>query len=55
MEDVLKNINLEIKAGEKVGIVGRTGAGKSTLTLAMFRFVEASSGKIVIDNIDISR
>lgn len=34
---VLKNINVSIKSGEKVGIVGRTGAGKSTLTLSLFR------------------
>ncbi|KAJ1936506.1 hypothetical protein FBU59_005029, partial [Linderina macrospora] len=38
-----------------VGIVGRTGAGKSTLTLAMFRFMEASAGRIVVDGIDISQ
>ncbi|KAJ1901586.1 hypothetical protein LPJ66_000671 [Kickxella alabastrina] len=40
---------------EKVGIVGRTGAGKSTLTLAMFKFMEASVGRIMVDGIDISQ
>ncbi|KAJ2007332.1 Transporter of the ATP-binding cassette (ABC) [Coemansia thaxteri] len=52
---VIKGISFEAKPCEKVGIVGRTGAGKSTLTLAMFRFMEASSGRIVIDGIDISQ
>lgn len=51
---VLKNISLDIKSTEKVGIVGRTGAGKSSLTLALFRLIEASSGNITIDGIDIS-
>ncbi|KAF9308629.1 Multidrug resistance-associated protein 1 [Podila horticola] len=39
---VIKNISLDIKPGEKVGIVGRTGAGKSSLTLALFRIIEAA-------------
>ena len=52
---ILKNLNVEIKAGEKVGIVGRTGAGKSTLCLAICRVIEAFQGKILIDGIDISQ
>lgn len=50
----LKNINCTITESEKVGIVGRTGAGKSSLSLALFRIIEAFSGKILIDKIDIS-
>ncbi|XP_072423806.1 ATP-binding cassette sub-family C member 10-like, partial [Chiloscyllium punctatum] len=49
----LDGISLKIGAGEKVGIVGRTGSGKSTLFLALFRLVELSEGQIFIDNIDI--
>ena len=52
---VLRNINLEIHCGEKVGIVGRTGAGKSSLTLAILRIVEPSGGRIVIDKVDTSK
>lgn len=51
---VLKNINLSVKSREKIGIVGRTGAGKSSLTLALFRMIEAADGAIVIDGIDTS-
>lgn len=46
---VLRGIDCEIGAGEKVGIVGRTGAGKSSLTVALFRIIEAAQGSIVID------
>lgn len=51
---VLKGITLSINGGEKVGVVGRTGSGKSTLIQVFFRLVEPSGGKIIIDGIDIS-
>ncbi|RLV89993.1 Metal resistance protein YCF1 [Spathaspora sp. JA1] len=51
---VLKNINLDIKPREKIGIVGRTGAGKSSITLALFRIIEKFGGGITIDGIDTS-
>jgi len=52
---VLKNVTFDVKPREKVGIVGRTGAGKSSLALALFRALEAEEGKIIIDDIDISK
>ncbi|KAL3420391.1 ABC transporter [Phlyctema vagabunda] len=51
---VLKGITLSIKGGERIGVIGRTGSGKSSLTLALFRFIAARSGRIVVDGIDIS-
>ncbi|KAI9365535.1 P-loop containing nucleoside triphosphate hydrolase protein [Zopfochytrium polystomum] len=51
---VLKNVSFSIKAGEKVGIVGRTGAGKSSLLLSIFRIFEPSAGSIVIDGVDVA-
>ncbi|KAI8813131.1 hypothetical protein BJ742DRAFT_909917 [Cladochytrium replicatum] len=52
---VLKDVTMDIPARSKVGIVGRTGAGKSSLATAFFRLVEADSGRIVIDGVDISQ
>ncbi|NXM50901.1 MRP1 protein, partial [Gymnorhina tibicen] len=52
---VLKNINVTINGGEKIGIVGRTGAGKSSLTLGLFRINEAAEGEIIIDGINIAK
>ncbi|KAF2868308.1 multidrug resistance-associated protein 1 [Massariosphaeria phaeospora] len=51
---VLKNINLEIKSREKIGVVGRTGAGKSSLTLSLFRIIEPADGFVSIDNLNTS-
>lgn len=52
---VLRGITFSVKGGEKVGIVGRTGAGKSSLTLSLFRIIEASGGEIFIDGHDVSK
>ncbi|XP_062954765.1 multidrug resistance-associated protein 1 isoform X2 [Cynocephalus volans] len=52
---VLKHINITIHGGEKVGIVGRTGAGKSSLTLGLFRINESAEGEIIIDDVNIAK
>ncbi|KAK5992840.1 Pleiotropic ABC efflux transporter of multiple drugs YBT1 [Cladobotryum mycophilum] len=51
---VLRGISFNVKDNERIGVIGRTGAGKSSLTLALFRFLEARSGQIFIDGVDIS-
>ena len=52
---VLKGLTFSIKRNQRIGVVGRTGAGKSSLTLALFRFLEAREGVVLIDGIDISK
>ena len=52
---VLKGLTFRVERNERIGVVGRTGAGKSSLTLALFRFLEASQGSIHIDGLDISK
>ena len=51
----LNNIHVHVKAGEKIGIIGRTGAGKSSLFNALCRISEISDGCILIDGDDISK
>ena len=54
-EIVLNNLTFEAKPGEKIGVVGRTGAGKSTICLSLSRIVEIIEGNIMIDGIDIRK
>ena len=52
-EVVLKDLSFEVRPGEKIGIVGRTGAGKSTICLSLHRIMEIAHGCIFIDGVNI--
>ncbi len=51
---VLKGVTFKVEAGSRVGIIGRTGSGKSTFFQSLFRFIEAEEGRIMIDGEDIA-
>lgn len=52
---VLKGLTFTVENGQRVGVVGRTGAGKSSLTLALFRFIHQREGTVFIDGLDVSK
>lgn len=50
---VIKNLNLKIEKGKKVGVVGRTGSGKSTLVKLLWRYLDSEKGEILVDGVNI--
>ncbi|CAF0847568.1 unnamed protein product, partial [Didymodactylos carnosus] len=52
---VLKELTFDVRPGEKIGIIGRTGSGKSSLCITLFRIIEPVTGQIIIDNVDITK
>eukprot|EP00924_Labyrinthula_sp_SR-Ha-C_P010690 maker-scaffold_49-snap-gene-1.100-mRNA-1 protein AED:0.02 eAED:0.02 QI:0/0.25/0.2/1/1/1/5/96/1383 len=55
LEPALRDANMVIQSGETIGLVGRTGAGKSTIMMALFRIVDLMKGTVIIDGVDISK
>ena len=55
LNNSLSDITFKLNSNEKIGVCGRTGSGKSTLTLTLIRILELEKGKIIIDNVDISK
>lgn len=53
-ENIVTNLNLVIPSGQRLGIAGRTGSGKSTLAMALFRVVDITAGRIIIDDVNIA-
>ena len=52
-EPVLKNVSFEVRPGERIGIVGATGSGKTTIVSLLLRFYDVQSGRITVDGVDI--
>jgi ATP-binding cassette subfamily C (CFTR/MRP) protein 1 len=55
LDPVLRDLSFEVRPGERVGVCGRTGAGKSSILVALFRIAPLYQGRILIDNVDISK
>lgn len=52
---VLHDVSFSLRPRERIGLLGRTGSGKSTLAMSLLRFVDPSSGRIIVDGLDISK